>query len=75
MIRLKLMFNERGRKVVINADQMRNYVPLHKRNHDNDPDKPEQSHRIKPKKAGDPCWCGGMNPNCPCCGGNGIFPG
>lgn len=74
MPRFKFVFKERGRNVRIKADQMRNYVPLHNRNHDDDPVKPEQSHRISPRKAGDPCRCGGMNPNCPHCGGNGIIP-
>ena len=83
---LQLVFRERG--LVIKADpklglmdqqrnlsdRIRNHVPYYKRNHDNDPIKPEESHRISPKKSGDPCRCGGINPSCPRCGGNGINP-
>jgi hypothetical protein len=56
------------------TDRIRNHIPYYKRNHDNDPYKPEESHRISPKKPGDSCRCGGMNPSCPRCGGNGIIP-
>jgi len=54
-------------------DRIRNHVHYYERNHDNDPVKPEQSHRISAKKSGDFCYCGGINPNCEC-GGNGIRP-
>ena len=73
-MRFKAIFKEGKKKVLMPLEQMHNYVPLNKRNHDNDPVKPEQSHRISPRKAGDSCRCGGMNPNCPRCGGNGIIP-
>ena len=55
-------------------DRIRNHVHYYKRNHENDPFKPEESHRISPKKSGDSCRCGGMNPSCPRCGGNGMIP-
>ena len=54
--------------------RIRNHVHYYKRNHDNDPVRPEQSHRISPKKSGDLCRCWGINSQCPSCGGNGIIP-
>lgn len=55
-------------------DRILNHIPYYNRNHDNDSFKPEESHRISPKKSGDSCRCGGTNPSCPRCGGNGLVP-
>lgn len=56
------------------SNRVRAHVPYNQRNHDNDPVKPEESHKLRAKKSGDSCRCGGMNPSCPRCGGNGIIP-
>ena len=56
------------------TDRIRGHVHYYKRNHENDAVRPEETHRISPKKSGDSCRCGGMNPSCPRCGGNGINP-
>lgn len=48
------------------------HICYSERDHQNDPVKPEESHRISPKKAGDICRCGG-NQDCRYCGGTGII--
>jgi len=58
----------------VRAGHLHSHVHYFDRDHENDPIKPEEAHRISPKKRGDSCRCGGMNPSCPHCGGNGIIP-
>ena len=48
----------------------RSHTHLRDRNHENDPVKPELTHRVRNKKRGDMCSCGG-NQDCKYCGGKG----
>ena len=57
---------------IIKVSQRDAHVHYFERDHENDPVKPEIAHRVTPKKSGDSCRCGGMNPACDHCGGNGI---